>query len=1078
MLGMKTRLLFLSLLCLICFELNAQSSMTGLMRHRRSHQDKTNAPHGAQTTFNSHRQNMNSFGVVSTNSATGKYYPPKVNREYVRFNEDGSTTLRYRRYYELDSWGNVSLEEEGTSYRTLRTYSNSTQGKLQLSQSRWNWNGINWVEMSQEESFNTQLNEAGIRTGVTGRRVKEASFNEKGYLTRLHEAYEDGSQLRDIAKIEISWKDDFPSSLSLVLEGENIAFTNIEPTYEADKLNPYLCFSGDWEDFFFDSDGDDFVLFNAAIDWSSDEGGLFVATGRVVSEYDAQKKTYTRTIYLTAGGIEVPFTVETKTYLDSYGSFVYTYAATFDNETSSVTKRFNEHGDLIKEEYNEIYDDGDNYLRIETYERLYDGEGHPVKVIYQSGTEGYIETYGEKITPNLSLEVTVEKAGTLSEVIMSASAEYYDLIQLKVTGPLNKEDLRFTRDLSSLQVLDLSLAQFAYLPDFVLQSTPLTSLILPEGLKYIANNALSYSRKLKRVELPASLNFLGERVFQECNSLETIVCHMMAPLDLKVYEDPFMGVNTNSCKLIVPSLALNAYKQSAYWNQFTTMEGVNDLNHSGSAIFNGTLQLENLFFDQISDLALGYGAGLTINSGKEFPLKSLVLNQGDSQMQEYLGYDSYGDLLRGRQVASSSLINNCEKMTSEQVRLEYVCRPGCWYFLSFPFNVNRGDITLEKLDATSIAVPEYVLRYYDGANRAANGANQSWKDVAEATLKAGCGYIFQASTEVRLVVRGTSDGAMNLLSPLVREIKVDENASSIASNQGWNLVGNPYPCCYDMSGIDFKSFITIWNSERYTYEAYSVLDADEYILSPMQAFFVQVPSGTSTIQFSPEARRTNTLVAEKANSRALAMGRRLINLCLSDGIHADKSRIALSPQASLKYDMQEDAAKFMSPVLSVPQLYTLDHAQVPYAIHALPLTEGESVRIGYYAAKAGEYVLQAERADVQVWLYDALTGAKQELTAEGYRFTSEQGSFDNRFKLYLGIQPTSVQDELQDVCGVLSAEGGLLIKVQTGQLVEVYTIGGAKVSNTNLTEQGTFIPLPQGIYLVKIGSSVYKSVVY
>lgn len=1084
---MKARLLFSFLLCLFAIELSAQDVFNDWLKHHKANRKEQVVKSRVNQGFT--KSDAGTLKGISTRSISNdKYYPPKVNREYTYYNSDGTVSGRGLRYFEFDSWGNILLEENDGDYREVYTYSEITHGKLKLSETAYRWNGIEWVESLDNSSFTTLLNGEGIRTGINSRIVKEATFNEKGYLTWIYEAY--GSE-DDRAKVKISWKDDFPSEFYLVSYGDSLALKNIVPMYEIEKLNPYLCFSDDWDEYLFDSEGDNLSLFNADIvigSEANEDGTVVLMEGHVVSTYDAEKNQYTRTIKVSTGGLgfEVPMLVETKTYLDGNGSFSYTYANVLDDGTYTTTKIFNEKGDIIKYEAKEINGEYVS-LAIYTYDRTYDENGLPLKTIAERRDDkgvllqSYVETYGEKIVPDTSLEIEVTKPGTLRETVYALSVEHNKTTKLTVSGPLNEEDLRFIRDeLWQLETLNLKHADLEYVPSGLFtKNDRLASVILPEGLKCIFEEAFAYCFNLQEVELPSSLNYIADNAFTECSQLGKLICHMPAPLNIGVDRDPFRGIDKKKCQLRVPAFSANIYNEHSYWREFVTQDPMDEA-MPASLILNGSVRVDKNWLSPVSDLALGYGSGLTVDGEGGFALNSLIMQQGDNKMQEWF-YNSYGYRIPGRILTPSAIVTNCEGTITDKVEIKYACRSGSWYFLSFPFDVNRADITVEKLDTTEVGVADYVFRYYDGAQRAQNGTGQSWKDVTGEILSAGQGYIFQANREVCLTVRGNAENGNRMLSPIVREIPVSENISDYPYNQGWNLIGNPYPCYYNMSGMDFKAPITVWNKDSYTYDAYSVLDADEYVFAPMEAFFVQVPLGTSAIRFIPEQRfAENPSMEGKSKVRSMNVSgtRSLVNLRLSDGVYADKTRIAFDVEASADYDMQEDAAKFMSPVTMIPQLYTLNNAHLQYAINARPLVEGETVRLGYYAGKAGEYTLCADKADVNVWLYDALTGNTVELSSEGYRFVSETGSFEDRFVLSFGIRPTSVKAEINTTCEVLSVEGGILVKGQIGEKVEVYTVAGVKVAELPIEEMGTFISLTKGAYVVKAGKSICKSVVY
>lgn len=1089
---MKTRLLPFVLLCLICIGLSAQNGFGNWVKHRKSNRNEQ----AIEKTVTSRKvENASvlypraSERMEAGSNTAEKYYPPQVNREFTYYDSSGNPSGKNLEYFELDHWGNILLKEQRDSYRTTYTYSEKSQGKLQLSETHFSWRDNSWIQTDERENFTTQVNGDGIRVGVTGKLVQEATFNEKGYLSYLREAYQ-GSSDGDRAKVWVDWKGDFPSELKVTSYTDSVVFKNVVFMYDKDKFNPYLCFSDDWEDFLFDGEGSDLVFFNADIvmvTTKDDDGNLLTnpttVEGRMESVYDSNTKMYTRTLYATFQGMEYPTISESKIYLDDNGSFTYTYLSLGEGWTYSVTKMFNEYGDVVTCEERDVEGDYSD-ISVETYNRTYDASGHPLRVGYERRDNGdlretYIETYGDRIVPDTSLEVTVETSGTLRDKVTELVIDYYNLTELIVNGPLNEDDFQFINYLSSLQRLDLSLAKVDYLLHQFSGLNSLVSVSLPEGLKYVSPYAFSFCPNLKSVELPSSLTMIESGLFRGCNSLKSVVCRMLAPAAINSYDDPFEGVDRNSCILQVPMLSLESYTNHPYWGRFGRIEGYEGLKDDKATV-NGPLHLNETWFNRFTELTLGYGAGLTINGEAAFPLKKLTMYQGDNQIQEFILQNSYGNIeMLGRQVTPSSLVNHCESVTVEEVKIEYMFQSGRWYFLSFPFDVNVADITIEKLDATNVGDIEYVFRYYDGATRAISGVGQNWKNVSETVLKAGQGYIFQVSCEVRLGVKASSAGAAQMLTPAMRKMVVSENVSEVTSNQGWNFIGNPYPSYFNMQGMDYKAPITVWNNMSQTYEAYSALDADEYILSPMQAFFVQVPSGTKEIQFTPDARLAEATVVEKSNTTRMAgMGRSLINLRLSDGTHTDKTRVVITPQASLGYEIQEDAAKFMSPVAIIPQLYTLDATHSQYAINVAPLGNKDAVKVGYYAGMAGEYVLSADRSDVDVWLWDALTGTTVELSAQNYHFTSEQGSFNNRFTLYMSVVPTSVNNESATTSEVLSTADGIIVKGQAGQKIEVYTVAGAKIAHCQMDDTTICISLAKGAYLVKVGDCIHKSIVY
>ena len=257
---------------------------------------------------------------------------------------------------------------------------------------------------------------------------------------------------------------------------------------------------------------------------------------------------------------------------------------------------------------------------------------------------------------------------------------------------------------------------------------------------------------------------------------------------------------------------------------------------------------------------------------------------------------------------------------------------------------------------------KFVFRTYNGAIRADKGTG-GWIDLdsSEEYLYPGKGYIFQASLDCTLSIK-IEKSAFGKLPNVNVDTKLDVHTSTNEQNASWNFVGNPFTAFYDINDMCYTSPITRWNSDSKTYEAVRPGD-DNAFLNPFEAFFVQCPKDNDDINFGGDNRLTQTGRDKKMNSQMqkarmegqFDVQRQIVNLTLSDGTTTDK-------------------------------------------------------KIGYRAAKAGEYTIAAQRMDRQVLLRDNDLQITFDLTQGDYHFTSDAGEFDNRFMLLIDNSTTGIGD--------------------------------------------------------------------
>ena len=364
-----------------------------------------------------------------------------------------------------------------------------------------------------------------------------------------------------------------------------------------------------------------------------------------------------------------------------------------------------------------------------------------------------------------------------------------------------------------------------------------------------------------------------------------------------------------------------------------------------------------------------------------------------------------------------------------------------------------------------------MIRYYNGLGRAQG--NGGWMDWLEDALLPGKGYIFYTSKSGTLSLC-VERADMNWKAEN-RPQELEANNATNQQDASWNFMGNPHTSYYDLNATGYDQPITVWNGS--SYEAVRRTD-DTYALKPFEAFFVQKPDNQNEIEF-PEAGRKTKLQWEAAKTaqvaarreRGASMDRQLINLILTDGTHQDKTRVVFNEQKSKGYEMECDAAKFLSSE-KVPQLYTLDLQQARYAINERPTGE---VRLGYVAATDGELTIQAKRMDQSVLLRDTKLQITHDLSMGDYTFSTAAGTFNDRFMLVVDNSATAVGKLRQETgVSVMAEEGGISFLGITDQSVNVYSLSGTLLA---ANVKGGVISLPKATYLVKVNNLTTKVMV-
>ena len=555
------------------------------------------------------------------------------------------------------------------------------------------------------------------------------------------------------------------------------------------------------------------------------------------------------------------------------------------------------------------------------------------------------------------------------------------------------------------------------------------------GVEYIGNQAFSDCNQLTEVRIPSTLKSIGDKAFF-CHNLMKVYTYTVEPVNIG--QTTFSSYTTAT--LYVPRQAYNNYYYNTQWSQFPTPVEFDE--PYKYFYLNKEFTLDDRFTGE-PDIDINPGGGIIVPDKPE---------QGDQ--------DADTIHIKGDGKNWASIIANAN-LNAKGLYIDITIKANRWYFFSFPFKVRKADISCGKN-------VKFVFRTYNGAIRAKYGKG-GWIDLdsSKEYLEPGKGYIFQASLDCTLSIK-IEKNEFGKLPKVDVDTKLDIHTSTNEQNASWNFVGNPFTAFYDINDMGYTSPITRWNSDSKTYEAVRPGD-DNAFLNPFEAFFVQCPKDNDDINFGGDKRLTQTGRDKKMNSQMqkarmegqFDVQRQIVNLTLCDGTTTDKTRVVFNPDKKAGYERDCDAAKFESNGAS--ELYTVEALAGRLAINERP--EG-SVKIGYRAAKAGEYTIAAQRMDRQVLLRDNDLQITFDLTQGDYHFTSDAGEFDNRFMLLIDNSTTGIGDIVTTTgVNVKPTDCGLNISNLQGKTLHVYALNGALYATR--TQDG-FLGLAKGVYLVEV----------
>lgn len=436
----------------------------------------------------------------------------------------------------------------------------------------------------------------------------------------------------------------------------------------------------------------------------------------------------------------------------------------------------------------------------------------------------------------------------------------------------------------------------------------------------------------------------------------------------------------------------------------------------------------------VRNVEVKQGATLSVTNGSTFTINSLHLKGG---LNEVNG-STYA--MPRVHVADGAALTKAVDV----VNFDLTVDKRNYYPFAVPFAVNVADIDYVDpvLKTASTYGTHYVIKTYDGANRAENGENkdENWTVVeSSATLQPGVGYIITAvapagyDSRIRIpmsIVNGwTADGELGSYNDVTRNVvTVTAHTGTAAATQqrhaGWNFVADPYLTAFAGSNISTSEGLEVAYASIPTYDfsEYIQTPLSEAVLSPEWGFFVQTAT-TGTMTFATTGRQQMApryLMAENDTPVSRKLQTALVLNSNTD--KSDRAGLIISDRYSAAYEIGADLEKMFGSGYTLATYTLVNGTRLAY--NAMSEAEAHQlIPVGYRAPEAGSYTFSLDITDdmaayfERIDLIDYETGELTNLLTNHYTFITERMQNDSRFAINATIRkvPTRLDDGIPNM---------------------------------------------------------------
>jgi hypothetical protein len=482
---------------------------------------------------------------------------------------------------------------------------------------------------------------------------------------------------------------------------------------------------------------------------------------------------------------------------------------------------------------------------------------------------------------------------------------------------------------------------------------------------------------------------------------------------------------------------------------------------------NLTINADSLIIEERGILTVNNGTTLTVNK----PLVFKIDVNGNA-----------GQLLGACNGVRSNVIMGANSKLIARRTLD-----DSWDFVSFPFEVSSGNIFFAGTSTSALwgnlnqsgTNVDFFAAEYSGANRANDASlvsptnSKYFVSVNPQAFLATKGYIITGGKQnVPKTIDFVSSTGTQLDFCNVNKTVYAYDAIG-ACNDGWNLVGIPYPADFNLKYATSLAPYYVYGTNSYS----TIAPNTTYRFNPFSAFFLQVFGASNATLTYDNTGLTDFTSGGAGGAPAYRLEDIVIEI--SDGSLSDNTLIRLQESATESFDTNMDGIKFLNSNTAIPQIYTeAEGACSGLAVNTLP-NNTEMVNLKIRTGKIGTYNIRlSEKSQLnnvdKVILTDTETGISSDLLiSKGYNFESNQTGTSSRFKVLLstesanGIMPVKNNGIFAIVQGARVIVSGIT-EVSD---ISIYDAVGKLIQHNNSVINGEILELhQQGLYVMEISN--------